>query len=102
MRASQRYKIEGPWRKVGSWKGNRRTDLYEAGDRIQLERFVADISDTQGGYYYEQGAFKVIAKNLTTGKVFHRQKVFYGETAWSDSRRLYEDLVNQVQYQVQT
>ena len=94
MRASKRYEIVGSWATVSAtvarpWRGE------EQGLEVRITREVADIRDTQDGHVYDDGSYRVTGRHLGGGS-YLRSKTFYGETAWSDSRRLAEDTVNQV------
>jgi len=90
MRASQRYAKVGSWRVVKSmvfWVGGDTED-----HAIELVHEVADMRDTVGGYEYTDGMHRVYATHLISQKSAKRVKTFYGEYAWSDARRLYDDI----------
>ena len=95
MRASKRYEIVGSWRTVGD-------HLVEPfrfeGREVRVIRQEADIRDTQGGHLYENGAYRVKATYVDTSKSYAALKTFYGEVAWSNSRRLYEDIILTVRH----
>ena len=89
MRASQRYAIVSSWRVVDKktlWVGG--TSENHA---VFLVHESADIRDTQGGWEYTNGVHRVYAKQGLSGKSVKRVKTFYGETAWSNATRLYDD-----------
>ena len=95
MRANKRYEIVGNWATVSDvvarpWDGV--SDL-----EVRVTREVADIRDIQGGHLYNDGAYRVKAVH-TSGGSYLRSKTFYGEVAWSDSRRLHEDTVAEVEH----
>ncbi len=94
MRASQRYEIVGGWRTVGDTKV--RPFFFDEGREVRVTREVANIRDTQGGHLYDEGAYRVKATYTDTGKSYSALKTFYGEVAWSNSRRLYEDIIETV------
>ena len=90
MRASQRYAKTGAWREVDAkvfWVGG--TTENHA---IKLFHEVADMQDTVTGDMYIDGMHKVYATQLLSQKSAKRVKTFYGESAWSDATRLYDDI----------
>ena len=97
MRASQRYERTSNFRitNVQTCRFLREEDNTEW--TVRVERLVADMKDTQGGYEYTQGMYKVTAIDLDTRKSWKRAKTFYGEMAWSDSQRLYDDHSQELQ-----
>ena len=89
MRASQRYAKSSEFSVVDS-----KVYWYNGSSEnhaIEVQHLVADITDTVGGYEYAQGMHKVTATHLLAQKSWKRAKTFYGETAWSDATRLYDD-----------
>lgn len=97
MRASKRYEIVGGWRTVGDFKVE--PFFFDEGREVRVTREVANIRDTQGGHEYAEGAYRVRATYTDDGKSYAALKTFYGEVAWSNSRRLYEDIINTVRHQ---
>lgn len=76
------YKLHGPW-------AIDRT--YEVGiDPVLVQLEVTDLIDERGRVF-DQGAWRV----KKDGKVL---KTFKGETAWSDSLRLYNDTIVQARW----
>jgi hypothetical protein len=76
---SARYTIEGPWEDQGT-NGSFTTQ-------------AATLVDSQGGYRYDQGAWRVVnadGKPAVKGK--GGTVPFKGETAWSHAAALCRDL----------
>ncbi len=98
MRRSKRYEIIGDWRMVGDTEVQ--SFWIEHDDPVRVTREVADIKDTVGGRHYSQGAYRVDANyvDVPGANSYARKKTFYGEFAWADSRRLYEDIINTVRH----
>ena len=95
MRRSKRYEIVSGWDMVGSYIVR---PYFDGGDlQVRVTREVANIRDTVGGHVYQDGAYRVKAVH-TSGGSYLRSKTFYGETAWSDSRRLYSDTITEVEH----
>lgn len=92
-----RYQIISPWTVVETAV----VETFDGSDTVTVKREVADIKDTKSYFKdeYHQGAFRVSAKT-EDGKTYQgkhvsgRSKTFYGELAWSNSERLFGDLVN--------
>lgn len=79
-----RYAVEGPWVKLEDVVLN---DGY-AGDTYVLGKVeAATLVDTRGGYRYERGAIRVVAKVQGV-----RTKTFKGEMAWADAARYADDM----------
>ncbi len=96
MRASKRYEIVSDWKLIGDTTVT--SFFIEHDDPVRVTREVANIRDTVGGHVYPQGAYRVDANYVDVGGSYARKKTFYGETAWSDSRRLYQDLISEVEH----
>ncbi len=96
MRRSQRYEIVSRWQPVDRFSPS--DSLFSNPDTstVVAVREVADIRDTVGGYVYTDGAYRV--KATKDGKSFRRAKTFYGEMAWGDSQRMFNDIVSEVRY----
>lgn len=94
MRASKRYEIVGRWATVGDYTVE--PFFSDNGGAVLVTREVADIRDTQDGHLYSEGAYRVKATYVTTGRSHTKLKTFYGEQAWSASRNLYQDVINEV------
>lgn len=95
MRASKRYEIVSTWETVGNYVV---TPYYDGGGlEVRVTREVANIRDTVGGHVYTEGAYRVKAVRAD-GSSYSRSKTFYGEVAWSDSRRLYSDIISEVEH----
>lgn len=60
----------------------------------RIVREVCDIADPSG-YVYRGGRYRV--RVVGPGKGYPRAKTFTGETAWSDSRRRYEDIMREME-----
>lgn len=60
---------------------------------VFLVHEAADIKDTQSGsdYTYSNGVHRVYAKQGLSGKSVKKMRTFYGELAWSNATRLYDD-----------
>lgn len=83
---SKRYKI------TTGWQTSDRYRFDSDGETVTLVREYADIKDTQGGYEYSQGAWRVKA-TYASGRSHTRARTFYGELAWNSSQRLFDDVI---------
>jgi len=104
MRASQRYAIVSPWyeqHRITTGPANTSENFS-----VTVVHETADIEDTQQPYEYRNGAHRVSAKYGLSGKTYQgtrkglsgRTKTFYGEMAWMDAERLFNDLVADIRY----
>ena len=95
MRRSQRYEIVSAWHQVDRFSPSESLFATTETSQVLAVREVADIRDTVGGRIYTDGAYRVKAK-YGDGKSYRRTKTFYGEVAWSDSQRMFDDIVWEV------
>lgn len=80
-----RYKV------TSEWHGGK--SATAGGGTVYFQIEVADIIDTKSGVRYEDGAFRV-TRNGRPAIVGKGGTVpFFGETAWADAERLFNDLV---------
>lgn len=80
-----RYKV------TSEWSGHQSASAGGGQDVFQVES--ADIVDTKNGARYRDGAYRV-TKNGRPAIVGKGGTVpYYGESAWSDAERLFNDLV---------
>ena len=90
---SKRYAI------VGDWQTSDRYTFTETDDgSVTLLRQYTDIMDRKNGDQYSQGAWRVVAKYDATGKSHTRAQTFYGESAWANSQRIYDDVIMKVRF----
>jgi hypothetical protein len=89
MRASQRYAKVSEFRTVASqvYWFNGDTENHA----IEVQHLVADMQDVVNHNVYQEGMHKVTATHLLSQKSWKRAKTFYGELAWSNATRLYDD-----------
>lgn len=98
MRRSQRYEIVSTWQQVERFSPSESLFATTEASQILATREVADIRDIVGGHIYTDGAYRVKAK-YGDGQSYRRAKTFYGEMAWADSQRMFNDIVSEVQNQ---
>lgn len=97
MRASQRYEITSPFTEI-----DRETvasgDWFPADEdkTVLVIRVVANIRDTVTNDSYAAGAYRV--RSFKDGRPFRSMKTFYGELAWADSQRMFDDIVSEVRF----
>jgi hypothetical protein len=84
-----RYIVDDVWTTIET----QYIDTYN-GDTITVTTDLADVTDTRGGYKYDDGARRVTVKMKGRGK---RSRVFIGEMAWADGRRWADDVVYDLQ-----
>lgn len=92
---SKRYQVVGGW----TQRERRLVAPMFARDadkpRVLVTLESADIH-SRDGWDYGDGAYRV--KATVNGKSYRRARTFYGETAWMDGQRLFDDIVSDVEY----
>ena len=92
---SKRYTVTGEWRQ----RERKVAEPVFARDmgkpRVTVVLESADIH-SRDGWDYDDGAYRV--RSSVNGKSYRRARTFYGEMAWADGHRLFEDIVLDVQY----
>jgi DNA-binding transcriptional MocR family regulator len=66
------------------------TGVSRQGVVLRLEHLEANYQ-TRDGFEHFGGAHRVTVVNVETGKNYARPQTFYGETAWSDANRAFND-----------
>lgn len=62
--------------------------------RVLVTLESADIHSADG-WDYDDGAYRV--RSEAGGKSYRRAKTFYGETAWMDGQRMFNDIISEVE-----